>query len=71
MTSYGVRDVFLTSSVRSVQAMKYKLYLTKLQRGYEFNWDYSDKSGSTTLAHPAGDPGTGVESIPVALIDED
>lgn len=51
--------------------MKYELYLTKLKRGYDFNWDYSDKTGSTTLAHPPGDPGTRGEIISVALIDGD
>ena len=41
--------------------MKYELYLTKLKRVYDFNWDYSDKTGSTILAHPPGHPGTGGE----------
>lgn len=54
-----------------IQAMKYELYLTKLKRGYDFNWDYFVKTGSTTLAHPPGEPGTGGEIISVALIDGD
>jgi len=51
--------------------MKHELYLTKIKRGYDFNWNYSDKTGSTTPAHPPGDPGTRGDISSVALTDGD
>ncbi|KAK4832035.1 hypothetical protein QYF61_020550 [Mycteria americana] len=57
------KEPLMLKALDLTQAMKYELYLTKLKRGYDFNWDYSDKTGSTTLAHSPGDPGTGGEII--------
>lgn len=51
--------------------MKYELHLTKLKDGYDFNWDCSDKTGSTTLAHPPQDPDTEEDIISVTLINGD
>lgn len=49
--------------------MRYELYLTKLKKGCDLNWDYSDKIVLTTLAYLSGDPGTRGKIISVASID--
>lgn len=49
--------------------MRYELYLTKLKKGCDLNWDYSDKTGLTTLTYPSRDPGTRGKIFSVASAD--
>lgn len=49
--------------------MRYELYLTKLKKGCDLNWDYSDKTVLTTLTYPSRDPGTRGKIFSVASAD--